>query len=122
MFNKIKNSKKAQSTAEYAIMLGLVIAAVVAMQIYVQRTIKGKVLDASTFFSAAGANVLDPTGAGQVTTQYEPYYLDSDYTTERDAETSARFGNQLVQSGSASNSTRTGGQTFSYTQTNRTFP
>ena len=37
--------RKGQSTAEYAIVIGLVIAAAVAMQVYVKRGIQGKVKD-----------------------------------------------------------------------------
>ncbi|MDD4953387.1 MAG: hypothetical protein PHG40_00585 [Candidatus Omnitrophica bacterium] len=64
--------KKAQSTAEYAIIIALVIAAVVAMQVYVRRGIQGRVRD-----------VVDHTGAGGdvggenlsfSSGQYEPYY------------------------------------------------
>jgi len=39
--------KRGQSTAEYAIVIGVVIAAVVAMQVYVKRGIQGKFKDAS---------------------------------------------------------------------------
>ncbi|MCK9431218.1 MAG: hypothetical protein M0R17_14715 [Candidatus Omnitrophica bacterium] len=42
-----KSNKKGQSTAEYAIIIGVVIAAVVAMQVYVKRGIQAKFKDAS---------------------------------------------------------------------------
>ncbi|MEK7308303.1 MAG: hypothetical protein AAB089_04460, partial [Nitrospirota bacterium] len=65
---------KAQSTAEYAIVIGLVIAAVVGMQLYVKRKLQGKIRDAT--------NYIDPnvpaTGkygiGGTTANQYEPYY------------------------------------------------
>lgn len=115
MFSKIRKSIKAQSTAEYAIMLGLVIAAIVAMQIYVQRTIKGKVFDASRYLSNAGRDELVGAG-GNATLQYEPYYLDSTYTTTRDSSTFATFSNAAdsVKSGTDTDSRRIGIQTYSY--------
>jgi hypothetical protein len=67
--------RKGQSTAEYAIVIGLVIAAAVAMQIYVKRGIQGKVRDA-----------VDTTLAAK---QYEPYYLESDLTNTRKESTTA---------------------------------
>jgi len=44
---RLFRNKKAQSTAEYAILIGLVIAAVVGMQTYVKRGIQGRYKDAS---------------------------------------------------------------------------
>jgi Flp pilus assembly pilin Flp len=35
-------NKKGQSTAEYAILIGLIIASIVAIQPYVKRTVPGK--------------------------------------------------------------------------------
>ena len=67
--------KRAQTTAEYAILIALVVGAVVAMQIYVKRGIQGRV-----------RNVVDHTGAGGdvagqtlnfTAEQYEPYYTTS---------------------------------------------
>ncbi len=75
--------KKAQSTAEYAILIALVVGAVAAMQVYVKRGIQGRIKD-----------VVDHTGgAGEVggasfsfsTGQYEPYYLASDAATTRNS-------------------------------------
>jgi hypothetical protein len=75
--------KKAQSTAEYAIVIGLVIAAVVAMQVYVKRGLQGRIKD-----------VVDhPGGGGEVGSadfaftgkQYEPYYLSSTSDSTQEA-------------------------------------
>lgn len=55
-----------QSTAEYAIVIGLVIAAALAMQVYVRRGIQGKMKDATDFN--------DPAASMMVTQQYEPNY------------------------------------------------
>ena len=51
--------KKAQNTAEYAILFALVIAAVIGMQTYVKRGIQARVADTSDDFVTA---VSDPTG------------------------------------------------------------
>ncbi len=71
-----KIGKRAQTTAEYAILIALVVAAVTAMQIYVKRGLQGKVKD-----------VVDNMGSGMATTtdtkQYEPYYLTGTTTTDQ---------------------------------------
>jgi Flp pilus assembly pilin Flp len=41
------NNKRGQSTAEYAILIGVVIAAVIGMQAWVRRSISGKIHDAA---------------------------------------------------------------------------
>ncbi|MEK7308305.1 MAG: hypothetical protein AAB089_04470 [Nitrospirota bacterium] len=66
---------KAQSTAEYAIVIGLVIAAVVAMQVYVKRGLQAKVkgaVDHNEVTSAPGS--LGGTILG-TTKQFEPDYV-----------------------------------------------
>lgn len=73
-----KLGKRAQTTAEYAILIALVVAAVTAMQIYVKRGLQGKVKD-----------VVDGMGtkmqglAATDTKQYEPYYLSANSTTNQ---------------------------------------
>jgi len=77
-------SKKAQSTAEYAVLFGLVVGAVITMQVYVKRSLQAKVKDASKLMT-------DQTGAVEgidlaTTEQYEPYYLyrEQQQTASRD--------------------------------------
>lgn len=83
MLIKLRKSK-AQTTAEYAILIALVIGAAMAMQIYVKRGLQGRVKD-----------VVDHTGSGGIVgsntdnlefsaSQYEPYYLRSDAQTGQD--------------------------------------
>ena len=72
MFMRRAN-KRAQTTAEYAVLLGLVIAAVLAMQVYVKRSLQGKIKEQ----------------ADEVGNQYEPYYLSSDFTSNRDGSQSS---------------------------------
>ena len=69
--------RKAQTTAEYAIMIALVIAAVLAMQTYVKRGLQAKMKDATDALTEVSGDV---TGEGVQlgqTWQYEPYYLSS---------------------------------------------
>jgi len=81
----IRSGKRAQTTAEYAILIALVIGAVVAMQIYVKRGIQGRIRDVvddvdlgSTLDNSDGQAVAsDVFGGGQ----YEPYYASSTATT-----------------------------------------
>ena len=64
-------NKRGQSVAEYAILIGVVIAAVVGMQLYVKRGLQGKakaVVD--DFATATRGGIASPQ-------QYEPYYTAS---------------------------------------------
>jgi len=69
-------NRKGQNTAEYAILIALIIAAAVGMQTYVKRGLQGKMKDAvnhtGTAQEVGGANL---TFSGD---QYEPYYAASD--------------------------------------------
>ena len=80
---KFLKNKKAQSVAEYVIILGLVVATVVAMQTYVKRGIQGRVKDAVDYVDNAGdvEGVVTFQGA-----QYEPYYLRSDISSSQRTE------------------------------------
>lgn len=82
--------KKGQNTAEYAILIALVIAAAVAMQTYVKRGMQGRVHDASDSFydkvttgAATDWNKISTTTAGTLANkQYEPTELSSQSTQE----------------------------------------
>ena len=107
----LRRLRKGQSTAEYAIVIGLVIAAAVAMQVYVKRGLQGKVKDATDYVDSDAATVLGNT------TQYEPYYQGSDMTGTRNAsnqEQSAAGG--AVNRTDTETSTRTGDQTVGAVQ------
>lgn len=111
----LRQLKKGQSTAEYAIVIGLVIAAAVGMQVYVKRGIQGKVRDASD-----AKIVVDGSGPDYGVNsygQYEPGYNggtslttlnDSTETATRNqnggvkreiqgVDTSSRTGTQVIQ-------------------------
>ena len=75
MFRKLIKNKKAQNTAEYAILISLVVAGIIAMQTYAQRGLKARVRDGVQYM-ASTTNI----NAFGNTTQYEPYYLSSNYT------------------------------------------
>lgn len=77
---RIFRNKHGQNTAEYAILIALVIAAAMAIQTYVKRGLQAKVRDAVIYY-ATDADV-STLGATQ---QYEPYYLQSDFDTQTDS-------------------------------------
>lgn len=97
MFRKLRKSK-AQSTAEYAILIALVIGAATAMQIYVKRGMQGRVKE-----------VVDHTGTGGEVAgvelvlsgdQYEPYYSSSAAQSRSDTQdkTEVREGGSVIRS------------------------
>jgi hypothetical protein len=69
----LRRKKIGQSTAEYAIVIGLVIAAAVAMQVYVKRGIQGKIKGAVDY----------KPDAMFTTNQYEPEYASSNMDSTR---------------------------------------
>jgi uncharacterized protein (UPF0333 family) len=78
-------NKKGQNTAEYAILIALVIGAAVAIQTYVKRGIQGRVRDEV-------ADMATQTSALGSTQQYEPYYLDSSFTATTNKDTKTQTG------------------------------
>ncbi len=73
MLNLFRN-KKGQNTAEYAVLIALVVAAGIAMQTYVKRG-----MQAGTKFAVEKLKKND-VAQGQVARgQYEPYYRESSY-------------------------------------------
>lgn len=106
----LRRIRKGQSTMEYAIVIGLVIAAAVGMQIYVKRGLQGKIRDA-TDIKASGASWM--TGD-----QYEPNYsATTDMRQTREAtevaETTKGGGLKRTITG-ADVSTRQGGKQITY--------
>lgn len=66
--------RKGQSTAEYAILIGVVIGALVAMQVYVRRSLQAKakyVVDLPGELALTGVN---GSNASQMLLQFEPGY------------------------------------------------
>ena len=103
--------KRGQSTAEYAILIGVVISAVVAMQMFVGGRLKAKIGDALSY-RADPADIIftsntfePPTGASSesITNRFSPIkeeYRGADGGTftrkiEGDGETTNRTGNMI---------------------------
>ena len=80
MFKRLLKNKKAQQTAEYALLISLVIAAVVAMQTYAQRTLQSRIKGAGDYLTSQTSDLGDKK-------QYEPYYLDQQYDVTKDDST-----------------------------------
>jgi len=105
-------NKKGQNTAEYAILIALVIAAAVAMQTYVKRSMQGGVKFAVDKVKKADGR----------TGQYEPYYLQSSFDTTQSAykdtvqtEEGGKVTRTIGVAGSEHTTTRSGTQTFTET-------
>ena len=76
---------KAQSLSEYAIGLLVVILALMAMQVYVKRGLQGRYVD---LVSQTTLRINKDSGG---ISQYEPYYVTKDITTEQSADTQERI-------------------------------
>lgn len=102
MFRKLAKNKKAQNTAEYAILISLVVAGIIAMQTYAQRALQARVHDASVFLK-------NETSSLGKTLQYEPYYLRSQYTVVRNEDEGQRLGKDITSQFVNSETTRESG-------------
>ncbi|MBI3314679.1 MAG: hypothetical protein HYZ86_01880 [Candidatus Omnitrophica bacterium] len=119
MFRHLHKITKGQNTAEYALLIALVVAGVIAMQTYVQRSLQAKTRDAGQYLTNSTTAKLSPSGITEVD-QYEPYYQNTDYSITRDTAENKRQGQGLVAADSSSNRTRTGSQQSSYGETEGT--
>ncbi|MBF0483765.1 MAG: hypothetical protein HQL25_03555 [Candidatus Omnitrophica bacterium] len=70
MLKLMWQNRKGQNTAEYAILISLVVAGVIAMQQFAQRALQARIRDASV-------TMTQQTNALGSTVQYEPYYKES---------------------------------------------
>jgi gas vesicle protein len=110
MFIKL-NSRKGQNTAEYAILIGVVVAAAIAMQIYIRRGMQARVKDAVDFTRTAD----DDAGNGLFTqSQYEPYYMNTNFDTTQAGQTSERLqvGGGIVRDTISEATQRSGNQVY----------
>ena len=75
-------NKKGQTTAEYAILFSLVLAAAIAMQIYVKRGMQAKMKSGTDAYTSVSGTITS-AGLGSADfgdlDQYEPYYQESSY-------------------------------------------
>ena len=104
--NFLKN-RKAQNTAEYALLIALVVAGVIAMQTYAQRALQARIQGASQYMESQTSTIGNST-------QYEPYYLNSDYNVQSSSTENKRLGQGLVGADSENNRTREGIQVATY--------
>ena len=77
--------RKGQSTAEYAILISIIIGAALAMQVYIKRSLQAKMYDAGNALTSVSGDVGGATLG--TTQQYEPDYASSysKITTSMDA-------------------------------------
>ena len=99
--------KKGQNTAEYALLIALAIAGVVAMQTYVQRSLQGRVRDAGVFLTEHTSNIGNAV-------QYAPYYENSAYDVTRDTSENKVLGKGIAGVKSTADSQRNGEQRSEY--------
>ena len=111
MLKRLFKNKKGQNTAEYAILIGIVVASIVAMQVYARRALNARVRDASTHLTSITGNFLGNTA------QYEPYYQDTNYDTATDSTERELLGVNQVERQIENTQTRTGSDTEVYNAT-----
>jgi len=97
-----KKNRKGQNTAEYALLISLVVAAIIAMQTYAQRALQARIRDASTYLA-------DQTNLLGDTVQYEPYYLETQYTVNRETTEQVYLGNGVTGMNEVTNRIRASG-------------
>lgn len=95
MFKLLKN-KKGQSTAEYAILIGIVIAAVIGMQTWVSRTLKARIHDAASNAPAIATQAGETWPTWLTTNQYEPPVPSSSTTVRTSPIREARTTNNEI--------------------------
>lgn len=120
MFKNFLRNKKGQNTAEYALLIALVVAGIIAMQQYAQRALQARVRDAGVYMADATHTVANGDTSGVVlgaSKQYEPYYQKSDYTVSRDSTEHKINDGSTVSQDSTSDRGRTGSQSTEYTNT-----
>lgn len=69
--------RKGQSTVEYALIVGVIVASLVAMQTYVKRGLQARYRDGVSFLASETSEL-------GTTNQYEPYYVDSSYDASQE--------------------------------------
>src|SRR5580698_9047243 len=116
--NFLKN-RKAQNTAEYALLIALVVAGVIAMQTYAQRALQARIHDASQYMATSTSTDANGNTIGN-STQYEPYYMQTNYDVNTNSVDNKRLGQNLVGADSQSNRVRNGGQLTTYNSADQT--
>lgn len=101
---RLLHNNKGQNTAEYALLIALVVAGIIAMQTYSQRSLQARVRDASHFMTTNEAGTIIGS-----TDQYEPYYLQSNYEVNRRSDERKFLANGTVAQVSITNRERAAG-------------
>ena len=103
------NSKRAQNTAEYAILIGVIVAAAIAMQVYIRRSVQGKIKDAVDYTATANTTFFNADEK-----QYEPYYLESNFATTQQGNTmeALQEGGGIVRNSISDVTQRVGNQVY----------
>ncbi|MFH1691008.1 MAG: hypothetical protein ABIC68_00340 [Candidatus Omnitrophota bacterium] len=105
------NNRKGQNTAEYAILIGVIVAAAIAMQIYIRRGMQARIKDAVDYTQTAD----DDASVNLFTqSQYEPYYMSTDFTTTQSGATTEALeaGGGLTRAVTDQTTSRTGNQVY----------
>jgi len=79
MFKRL-SKKRAQSTLEYAILIGVIVAGLIAMQVYLKRGFQGKLRESA-----------DSMGE-----QFSPGYTTSNYTTNSFTNSTETLNNEIT--------------------------
>lgn len=105
-----KRHRRGQSTAEYAIVIGVVVGAAVAMQLLIKRGWQAKVKAAVDSFTAISGGPNSLVLSGEQMLQYEPYYADQSYnvTQNRVSNEKITTGGRASRTLTKSDTTRTG--------------
>ncbi|MBI3601831.1 MAG: hypothetical protein HY209_02955 [Candidatus Omnitrophica bacterium] len=102
MLRQLFKNKNGQNTAEYALLIALVVAGIVAMQTYAQRSLQARVRDASQYLTTTTNTIGNSV-------QYEPYYLQTNYEVTRDSGSNQRLSKGTTAADSFTNRERAKG-------------
>ena len=111
MLRELLKNKKAQNTAEYALLIALVIAGVVAMQTYAQRSLQARMRDAAHYMTAQNVNGDNMTRGMD---QYEPNYVNKDTTVTTEKESVKRQAEGTTAATSSTNTSTQGNEETTY--------
>lgn len=101
---KLIQNTKGQNTAEYALLIALVIAAILAMQQYAKNALQARVRDASRYMTTSGGG----TTIGN-TDQYMPDYEKEKYDIDKSSEETTVEGAGLSAKSESTNRVRKSG-------------
>ncbi len=88
----MKHARRGQSTGEWAILLGVVVAMLIGMQIYTKRGLNARLKDGSDSVTLYVTKQFDPskTTLGKAEKQYEPYYASSNFDVAQNSKSTMK--------------------------------